>query len=147
MIFSLDAAISFTIMLLCALVFAGMLNSMSQTAAKQLKSAELEEKALMIADSVVKNYDESNTLFGACITDTDKKRILTNQLSMENLRKVKAQNFGEISVESITVHTKVTNETITLEQSTSRNCITAKRFALINGEKGIIEVKVCNGEE
>ncbi|MEI7961756.1 MAG: hypothetical protein WCI04_05465 [archaeon] len=143
MIFSLDAAISFVIMLMCTLVFASVLAGNITQSKENIESFELEEKALMIADSLVKNYDQNNTTLGACIIDADKKRVLTNQISLANLLLAKKLIFEGIFVESITVKTKNLNKTIKLENSNFETCISAKRFALIDGESATVEVKTC----
>jgi hypothetical protein len=143
MIFSLDASIAFTILLFGILLFANTLANNVQNAKENIKSIELAEKAIMIADSLVKNYDENNTLLGSCIIDLDKKRVKSNELSVENIRNAKPLKIDDIFVEKIKVQTSTLNETIFLEKKESNECYNIKRFSLINGEKGIIEVRTC----
>lgn len=142
-IFSLDAGISFTITLVMTLLFATVLAQNAFSTETEIKNFELEEKAMLIVDSLVKNYDENNTLLGACILDIDKKRIKTNETSILNLNNAKPIPFGEIYVESITLKTNYLQKTFQIETRMSTQCINVKRFALIDGEKRVIEVKTC----
>jgi len=143
MIFSLDAMISFVIVLACTLLFVFALNNYAQRAEQGLKDFELEEKALLTADSFVKNFDENNTIRGACVYDAEKKRVRTNELSRENITKAKGIEFGNIFVKSITFTTNGTPETIALSSKKSSECISAKRFVLIDREKAIILIQTC----
>ena len=142
-IFSLDATISFTIVLLMALVFVTFLAQNASATEREIKTFELEEKGMLIADSIVKNYDENNSLLGACVYDLDKKRVRTNEISLSNLNNAKPLLSGEIFVKSILVKTNSVSKTVSIENKPSSECINVKRFALIDGEKGIIEVKTC----
>ncbi|MFA6064722.1 MAG: hypothetical protein WCW44_03210 [archaeon] len=142
-IFSLDAGISFSITLVTVLLFATFLAQTASSTQNEIKNFELEEKAILIADSLVKNYDENNSLLGTCILDIEKKRIRTNEISFSNLINLKPISFGEIYVESITVKTNSFQKTFQIEEKVSNDCISVRRFALIEGEKGIIEVKTC----
>jgi len=143
MIFSLDAMISFVIILICALLFVFALNNYAQKAEQSVKDFELEEKALMIADSFVKNLDENNTIRGAGIYDSDKKRVRTNELTTENIKKAKSIEFGEIFVKSLTYTITEKSQTLQLSLKKSNECISAKRFVLIDGEKAIIQILTC----
>ena len=143
MIFSLDAMISFVIILICALLFVFALNNYSQKSEQNLKSFELEEKALLLADSFIKNFDENNPLRGACIYDSDKKRVRTNELSLENMKKAKSIEFGEMFVKSITYTINEKSQTLQLSSKKSIECVSAKRFGLIDGEKTIIIIQTC----
>jgi len=142
-IFGIDSMISFTIMLFCVLVFATTLSNESQNTSQNLLDYELEEKALLITDSLVKNHDENNPLLGSCIIDTDKKRVLTNILDIELIRKSKPINLNGIFAKQITVNTQGKIETIKLDEKNSNECIAVKRFAMVNNQKSILEMMVC----
>ncbi len=142
-IFSLDAGISFTITLVTTLLFATFLAQNAFSSENEIKNFELEEKAMLIADSLVKNYDENNTILGACILDIDKKRVRTNEISLSNLSSAKKLSFSEVYVENILIKTNSFQKTFQIETKSSVQCISVKRFVLIDGEKGIIEVKTC----
>ncbi len=142
-IFGIDAMIAFTIMLFCVLVFATSTANQSQKTQNNLLHYELEEKTFLIADSLVKNRDENNPLLGACIIDYDKKRVLTNQLDYTLLQNAKSAEFGDIYAKQITLEQNNNTQIIRLADKNSSECITAKRFAKISGEKTIIGVTIC----
>jgi len=143
MIFSLDAGVSFTIILVGMLVFVFTLNGYAGSAEQSIINFELEEKALMIADAMVKNSNTPNPLLGACIYDSEKKRVRTNELSSAEIKRAQFMQFGKIFVKNIIYETNSGRENIALTQKTSENCITSKRFALIDGGKGIIFIQTC----
>lgn len=142
-IFSLDAGISFTLVLIGMLVFAYTLNAYAESAEQITANFELEEKALMIADAMVKNSNTINPLLGACVYDADKKRVKTNELSSAEIKRANFVEFGKIFVKSINYETTSGKETITLTQKNSKNCITAKRFVLIDNKSGLIFIQTC----
>ncbi len=146
MMFSLDASISFIILLFGILLFVNSLSNNAQNVKDSIETFELEEKAIMIADSLMKNYDKNNTLLGSCIIDIEKKRVKSNELSIENIRKAKPIKLKDIFVEKIHFQTNLIEETITLENKKTKECYNVKRFGLINGEKGIVEVQTCREE-
>ena len=146
MIFSIDAGIAFTIILTCTLAFVLTLNVNAQIVEQQTTDFELEEKALLVADSMVKNYNPKNTLLGACILDFDKKRVRTNELTSENIKKAKSASFGKIFVKNISYTAQTRKENLQLSAKTAKECISAKRFVLIDGEKGVILIQTCREE-
>jgi len=143
MIFSLDAGISFTIILAGLLVFVFTLNGYADSAEKINSNFELEEKALLIADAFVKNNNPENPLLGACIYDAEKKRVKTNELISAEIRKAKSTQFGKIFVKGISYEAGGRKENIQLNQKNALDCISAKRFVLIDGEKGVIFIQTC----
>ena len=143
MIFTLDAGISFTIILLSVLLFAVTLNANAIKAEENISNFALEEKANLIADSFVKNFDENNTLRGACVYDPLKRRVKTNELRLANIKNANTIEFGKIFVKELEYTTQTQHEFITLNQKSSSKCITEKRFVLIDWEKGIILIKTC----
>jgi len=141
-IFSTDAGISFAIMLISCFLMVITIANNTSISQRNIKNFELEEKALLIADSLVKNLDEENPLLGACIYDTDKKRVLSNSLSEELIKKAKSLELENFFVKKITILSQQKTELI-LSSKESIDCITAKRFALVDKKKSIIEVQTC----
>lgn len=142
-IFSIDAPISFVIILFGILLSLFVLNEDFQENISQIRAFELEEKTLMLADTMVKNYDENNTLFGACVFDFEKKRALTNELSSENIAKARETSFGKIFSKSISYSLDGQKTTIILSNKKASECLSSKRFVLIDGVKGLIELITC----
>jgi len=146
MIFSIDAIIAFSLMLMGMLVFVTVLSNSGNSAVQQAKELFLEEKTFAIADSLVKNYNQENTLLGACTTDLKKKRVLSNELTAQNLLSAKPIELEGFFVKSISYNTGAGEKQILLSQKDSDKCISAKRFVLLDGAKTIISVKGCLNE-
>jgi len=145
-IFSTDAIISFTITLFTMLIFVLYLSNIVNSETRKIEQIELEEKAVFIIDSMIKNQNEENALLGACNYDSDKKRVLTNNLNYSQLKtNSKPITIEDFFVKEITITFTNTNkkEIINLSAKDSKNCINVKRFTLVDNLKTIIEVKTC----
>jgi hypothetical protein len=149
-IFSTDAIISFIIALLTTMIFVLYLSNIVLMEERKIEQIELDEKAIFIIDSMVKNQNEENALLGACNYEISKKRVLTNNLNYLQIKtNSKPLSLGNFFVKTIAITFVNTNqkETIMLSEEISKNCINVKRFALIDGFKAIIEVKTCKSEK
>jgi len=114
----------------------------------EIKDQFLEEKTLVLADSLVKNFNPENTTLGSAIVDHEKKRIKSNELTTANLKNAKAFQTGNFFVKQISwKKTNTFQEKIILNNSNTKNCLSAKRFVIIDGEKAIIELIGCINEE
>lgn len=144
-IFSTDALLSFVIILFIILIFTINLSNIINSAEKELTKLELDQKAIFITDSLVKNQNLNNPLLGACIYDEEKKRVISNNLDYLMLKNSKELKIMEYFVESISINFLRTNQTekITYLNEKTKECTSVKRFLLINNEKAIMEVKVC----
>lgn len=149
-IFSTDAITAFIIALITTLVFVSYMSNIALNEERKIEQIELDEKAIFIIDSMVKNQNEENALLGACNYDGAKKRVLTNNLNYLQIKtNSKPLSLGNFFVKSVAITFVSTNqkETIILSEDFSKNCTSTKRFALIDGFKAIIEVKTCKTEE
>lgn len=149
-IFSTDALIAFIIALVTTLIFVSYMSNISLNEERKIEQIELDEKAIFIIDSMVKNQNEENALLGACNYDTSKKRVLTNNLNYLQIKtNSKPLSLGNFFVKNIAITFSSTNqkEIIILSEEFAKNCTNIKRFALIDGVKAIIEVKTCKTEE
>lgn len=147
MIFSLDAVLAFVILLFATLVFATTVGNTTEQTTQGLSNFELEEKALMITDSLVKNYSSENTSLGSCITDLEKRRVRTNELSSANLRNAQPVVFDKIFLQKIEYKTSTRSETIQIEPNKkTKQCLSVKRFVLLDSEKGIVQTTICEEE-
>lgn len=145
-IFSTDAVISFVIMLITILIFVLYLSNSVLKVERNIEQIELDQKAIFIIDSMIKNQNEENALLGACNYDPNKKRVLTNNLNYTQIKtNSKPVTIGNFFVKSLAITFTHTNqkETINLSEKTSSECINVTRFALVDGLKAIIEVKTC----
>jgi len=145
-IFSIDATISFVIALISILIFVLYLSNIVLSEERNIEQIELDQKAIFIADSMVKNQNSDNALLGACNYDIDKKRVITNNLNYTQIKtNSKPITIGNFFVKNIVITFVNTNqkETIILSEKNSNNCTNVKRFALVDNFKAIIEVKTC----
>jgi hypothetical protein len=141
-IYSLDALISFLIMLFACLVFAVILANNATQLEKNIYFFELEEKAMLIADSLVKNLDTNNSLLGACTYNTNTKRVESNKIDLELLFRAKQIDSNKFIVKRITVNDGKKTE-LNLSSAVLAECIAVKRFVLADGKKAVIEVETC----
>ncbi len=148
-IFSTDAVISFIIALFTTMIFVLYLSNIATNEQQNIEQIELDEKAIFVIDSMVKNQNIENAILGACNYDLSKKRVMPNNLNFTqittNSKTIESKNFF---VKDIKITFTQTNqkETILLTEQTSKRCINVKRFALIDGRKAIIEVTTCKKE-
>jgi hypothetical protein len=126
-----------------------MLANYSSAATQGEKSFLLQQKTLAVADSLVKNYDENNALLGACIVDLEKKRARSNELSSMNFSNVKPLAAGSFFVKSISIIAGTNGMNLfskVLDMREAKNCLTARRFALVDGQSATIEIQGCLDE-
>lgn len=145
-IFSTDAVISFVIALITTLIFVTYLSNTVFSEKQNIEQLELDEKAIFLIDSMVKNQNLDNAILGACNYDSAKKRVLTNNLNYIQIKtNSKPLLIGNYFVKNIAITFTNTNqkENINLSENNSTNCTTIKRFALVDGQNAIIEMKVC----
>jgi len=148
-IFSLDAAIAFTITLFAIIAFCTMLANYSSATIQNENEFLLQQKTMAVADSFVKNYNPTNALLGACIIDSEKKRVKENELSSLNFANINPLKAGEFFVRNIGVRL-VSNGNLlfskVLDAREENNCLTVKRFALVDGQTAAIEIQGCLNE-
>ena len=143
-IFSLDAAIAFALTLLSLLAFASALGNHSSQITGQEESVFLQEKTLMVADSFVKNYNPENGLLGACAVDPEKRRVKSNELDSRNFAGIRPFAAGSFFVKKVSVPAKGFARELDARQG--KQCLTVRRFVLVDGEKAIVEVEGCLDE-
>jgi hypothetical protein len=145
MIFSTDTIIASVIVLFSLLAFFTNLANYSENISKTNKQLMLEEKTLFAADAFVKNYSTENALLGACKVDYEKKRVKSNEIESKNFSAIKQITSEKFFIKKINLTNAAskTGKTIFAEEKNSETCITAKRLALVNSEKTIIEITGC----
>jgi hypothetical protein len=144
-IFSMDALVAFIIILFLILGFSISLQQNTEKLYSESESFFLEEKTIMITSAMLSNYNEENTMLGACIIDYEKKRTLTNELSYTNISVAKTFQQDNFFVKSISFSSQSKNWKFIIQNKKGK-CITVKRFVLMDGEKGIINVEGCLDE-
>jgi len=144
-IFATDAVIAFIVVLITLMVFSIMLGSESQSLASSSKDYFLEQKTLAVADALVKNsYKEGE--IGLCIFDAEKKRVLSNEINSVNIYKLAKIEQDNFFLKSISFSSPKRKEKRIFEKKEGE-CIVAKRFVLIDGEKGMLFVEGCTFRE
>ena len=139
--------VAFTLMLLGMLVFAITLANYGNAIAQNTEDFFLEEKTLAVADSLVKNNNPENYLLGACIVDAEKKRVRGSELSGALLAQAKPFALEGFFVKSVSIaRAGKPKQQINLSEKVSEKCLSAKRFALVDNEKAIIEIEGCVDE-
>ncbi|MFA5361014.1 MAG: hypothetical protein WC290_01035 [archaeon] len=144
-IFSTDATISFVIILFTILIFTLNLSNTINLTERELTQLELDQKAIFITDSLIKNQNTVQPLLGACIYDEEKKRVLTNNIDYLKIKQSSGLKINTFFVESITIEflkTKQIEKVIYNTQNTTQ-CTSIKRFIIANNQKAIIEVRIC----
>lgn len=143
MLFSIDTIIASTIILLSLLVFFTALENHTSEISGTGEKIFLEEKTIFVADSFVKNYDPENGLLGACVPDYEKKRVRSNEISSANFLNIKLVEIDKFFVKKISFKNRTTDTTVFSTEKKGKECIVAKRFALIDSEKAVIEIMGC----
>lgn len=137
--FSLDLMVAFIAMLL---MLSLMVMQFQLTKEEQLASVErlsLQERAVFLIDSIVKNRNEQQPLLGSAVYDGEKHRILQNELDPEMMFSAREANLGKVSVSSISLAGK----TLVFSPAEERDCIALDRIVLVNGIAGKLEAVVC----
>ncbi len=145
-IFSTDFIIAFIIILFIITSFIIIVTNNTRISINFEEQIYLEGKTVFVADSFVKNYNENNTMLGACVVDFERKRVLSNEISSENFSKIRQLEIDDFFVKKISTVKNGVEQIIFFEQKNSEKCITAKRFALVDGMKKIVLLKGCLNE-
>lgn len=145
MIFSIDTTIAAGIILLSLLAFFIALNNYSNNIMKASRQAFLEEKTLFTADAFVKNYSPENAVLGACKTDFEKKRVKSNEIDSKNFSEIRQINSKKFFIKKILLKNAANGpeKIIFADAKNSEECVTAKRLAIVDSEKTIIETTGC----
>jgi hypothetical protein len=135
--FSLDLTVAFVAMLLMLSLMFTQLNLVKEEQLAGLEKLSLQERAIFLIDSMVKNRNLQQPFLGSALYDPEKHRILQNQLDPEILLNAREADFGKFSVSrpSFTGNRVVS--------AGARNCISLDRIVLIEGMVSKVEVTVC----
>ncbi|MBT4870766.1 MAG: hypothetical protein HON47_04280 [Candidatus Diapherotrites archaeon] len=142
LIFSMDALVAFIIVLSMLLIFVLTINNNGNNLTQNVGHFFLEEKVMLIADSLVKNHNEENNLLGSATIDLEKKRVKSNELNLANFNNLKSIKQDDFFIKSVSYKTNFKKEKWIIENKIGE-CLIVKRFALIDGVKGIIFVEGC----
>ncbi len=144
-IFSMDALVAFIIVLFLIMVFVIHIGNQQNQITQNIGQFFLEEKTILIADSLIKNYNSENTLLGSCIYNVEKKRVKSNEINTTNFSGFKPIEQDNFFVKSVSYQTPTKKEKWLVENKKGE-CLVVKRFAIINGKNGMIFVEGCTSE-
>jgi len=147
-IFSFDIIITFIIILFGITVFVFAMHNNTNLFVKNVDDFFLEEKTLFVADSFIKNFDPTNALLGACVVDLEKRRVKNNELTSANFSNLKSLEIEGFFVKRVSYRFLGNNREQIIYSSTkqSKNCLSVKRFVLIDGTKALVLVEGCIDE-
>lgn len=144
LIFSTDLIITVSIMLFSIFFFLIIINNNFQQNIEFEKEKYLESKTIFVADSFVKNFNENNTLLGACIIDFEKKRVLSNEINSNNFSKIKELEITDFFIKKISYKNYFEEKTFYENKlKKPKNCVSISRFVLLNSIKSIITFTGC----
>ena len=138
MIFSLDALLA-SFLLFC------MFFLFLQFSADFPGVSLAEEKAVFLADSLVKNRLEENPLLGSAVFDSAKKRVLENSIDLALLEKAVPQCFGSACAKKLYLRGGIDLEIFSLDlEKNNENCVSVERLVFVGGKKALLGVVVCD---
>jgi hypothetical protein len=87
-------------------------------------------------------------LLGAGIVDLEKKRVRSNELNSANFSNLKSLEIENFFVKKVSYYftSNKKEQIIYFSQKLSSNCLSVKRFVLIDGRKSLVFVTGCLDE-
>jgi len=122
-------------------------NAEKESALSAMGKITLQRKALFAADSLVKNRDNENPALGAAILDTQKHRVMSNEIDIALLRKAKAINGGGFAIKEISLEFKGGEKEIIFSEpgAAPGDCIAVERAVLAEEKKAVVRMVACEG--
>ena len=145
-VFSIELFFAF---LACVLILAAALRSealMLFESSQSSKQFFLEEKTIMLADSLVKNRNAEQPLAGSAFFDSEKRTVISNLVEFSLLNSAKPAKFGSVEVFELSLQKKGAKREIFFSNPRpSGNCISVKRFVVLQetSEKAFVGVVAC----
>ena len=141
-VLSLDLAFATIALLLMLFLIASAGASKSRAELATARMFGLEKNAFFIADSILKNSSD-NALLGAALFDKERRSVKSGELNSAMFRNAVGLNQGEFFVKSVLVKGNSVKRTLFLQDLPAGDCIAVERFAIVDKEKAILEVAVC----
>ena len=146
-IFSIDLLAAFLLASALLVLILDFQSGILFSSQESLKGFEVSEKALMLADSLVKNFDENNALLGSAFFDSGKRRVVSNLLDYSSLKTARPAEFSNVSVVELSIQKKNSAKEVVFSKKgfEGKNCISVKRFVILNfsKEKALAGVVAC----
>ncbi len=149
MIFSFDALAASTIVLSGFLLFLSASSGFAHP-----PSVFAAEKAVFLADSLVKNRFPENPVLGACVFDSERQRVLEGFIDYSLLSSSSPSCFGGACVKRLCLESRAEREcffdSFPLLPPAGEACASVRRMVVLDSlgslgslEKAIVEVGVC----
>ncbi len=137
-VFSLDLAIAIIAMLLMLSLMLSQLEILKNKEIENVERIELQRNAFFAIDSMTKNRDEERPLLGLALYDSEKHRVLSNEIDTILLKDAKPVLFKNFFISRISI-----GEIEKMFEEPGEKCISADRLVLVNGKKKLLEAVVC----
>lgn len=150
-VFSFDLLFAF--ILVCFIAFLLLANASALLNERKIgnKQLFLEEKGILIIDSMVKNRNFEEPLLGSAVFDEEKHRVLSNVLDEKMLERLKAKEIAGVKVVKAWLKEKSESgvkERILFENfnGMEKECRSFERFVIVNGESKMIGAVFCSAQ-
>ena len=137
-VFSLDLAIAIIAMLLMLSLMLSQLEILKNKEIENVERIELQRNAFFAIDSMTKNRDEERPLLGLALYDSEKHRVLSNEIDSLLLKNAKPVLFENFFISSVSV-----GKIEKVFEKSGQKCISVNRLVFMNGKKEMLEVVVC----
>ncbi len=138
--------LSFSFLFLCFFVF--LIISFIFPYAKTLNGLveEFEEKrhALIVLDSLIKNFDENSSFKGSAFLNSELKRVESNVIDLKKLKKIEGEKIDE-NIREIFFEWGEKKEFL-VKKEVKGNCFSLKRMVFLKDsglKKGFVGVRYC----
>jgi hypothetical protein len=131
--------LAFLIVLVAVIAFVSALSEYGRRVETAARNFYLEEKTMLAADSFVKNHSAKNALLGAAVFDGEKMRVKSNELSSLNFSGIAGVDAGGFFVKRVSAGEEIIYES----EEEGKNCVSVKRFVLLDSAKKIIFYTGC----
>lgn len=138
-VLSIDAM--FAILVLFAIMVVGFwqLGHSAEKQKHEIKRIQLENDAIFLADSLVKNFD-LNALLGIAVFDVEKKRVKSNEIMEKRIAELQKNPliFGSWLKEK-----NGTQKTFFSKNTGKKECIAIERLVMSEKRRALFGVVVC----
>ncbi|MBN2067421.1 MAG: hypothetical protein JW744_03065 [Candidatus Diapherotrites archaeon] len=142
-VFSLDLAVSFTAMLLMALLLLMHLGIAGEKQEIEFRQMELNRTALFLADSIVKNSNPEKPALGSAAFDKERARVLANELDAGLLGEIQEMEKNGFFIASISLKEIGGSEKTVFSKPAGKNCTALDRIVSAQGRIAKMAVQLC----
>ncbi|MFH0955393.1 MAG: hypothetical protein V1777_04790 [Candidatus Micrarchaeota archaeon] len=143
----MDLIFAFLGFLLLFFLILSFFHSQVEQSIRRFDSQELQANAVFLADSLLKNRDETNPQYGSAVFSASLHRSKTNEIDLELLRQIPAAQESENSpvfFKKIELKNADGSTETIFDNSRGQNCLWIERFVLVNRQKTVLRGLVCH---